>query len=270
MVFFCFVQLFYGNPERVRYVAGGGGGYGGAYQAGPHYYSDGEDYYSHRHSGHGVYPSTGRPMLPVSLSPKKMNSSFQGLLPLCKFGRSMWISVLELFLGVVFMLDNQSQFFRHNLFLSLPHGSREIGKEWGWFTVITSFFTCSLRELVSFPRFDDLDLVYWSLRAFRIKQCSGVLRPILSFFYYWFKKIQFSLLLEWCCATCGFWFWWVISLFLSVCCAGCSVECTNGQRPMCGQGERCFGHQWYVSCWTSTLVVERFVRSAMEGSMCCD
>jgi len=57
-------DLFYGNPERVRYVAGRGGGYGGAYQAGPHYYSDGEDYYSHRHSGHGVYPSTGRPMLP--------------------------------------------------------------------------------------------------------------------------------------------------------------------------------------------------------------
>jgi copper chaperone CopZ len=62
-------DMFYGKPERVRYVAGGGGGYGG-YQTGPHYYSDGDDYYSHRQSGHSgrapVYPTSvsGRPILP--------------------------------------------------------------------------------------------------------------------------------------------------------------------------------------------------------------
>ncbi|KAG0576874.1 hypothetical protein KC19_5G114900 [Ceratodon purpureus] len=63
-------DMFYGKPERVRYVAGGGSGSYGGYQAGPHYYSDGDDYYSHRHSGHSgrapVYPSSvsGRPILP--------------------------------------------------------------------------------------------------------------------------------------------------------------------------------------------------------------
>jgi len=68
-------DMFYGKPERARFVAGGGSGGYGEYQAGPHYYSDGDDYYNHRHSGHSgrapMYPSSvsGRPILPdVKLS----------------------------------------------------------------------------------------------------------------------------------------------------------------------------------------------------------
>lgn len=74
-------DLFYGKPDRVRYVAGGGGGgdyrnrdfdlgrtyHRREYQLGPQYYSDGEDYYSHRYGGRAPsYPSSssGRAMLP--------------------------------------------------------------------------------------------------------------------------------------------------------------------------------------------------------------
>jgi len=57
-------DLYYRTPERVQYAAGGGGSYDGSYHSSPHYYSDGDNYFSH--GGQVVYPSsaTGRPQLP--------------------------------------------------------------------------------------------------------------------------------------------------------------------------------------------------------------
>jgi len=58
-------DLYYQRPERVHFVAGGGGSYGGSYHTSQaHYYSDGDNYFSHR--GQVVYPSsaTSRPLLP--------------------------------------------------------------------------------------------------------------------------------------------------------------------------------------------------------------
>ena len=69
------LQLFYGRPEPVTYVAGGVGygshEYGHGHQRGghqgPHYYSDGDDYYSQRHSRAPLRHTSGAPMLPVRL-----------------------------------------------------------------------------------------------------------------------------------------------------------------------------------------------------------